>query len=191
MSAKTVFSRNVNPVFRKTILEPIQPVTQVQSQPDIYLQLAEFTKKIDHLFDLFSQGQFSQIVLLLTRDKYNSLAVELLNLAKTDPTYEQIRTTIAKSLEGLYQGVLQHILLINTQYELIKVSKKASILDDMCKLREYLEHMKETLCILPDSEVSIVTASVKPEYLQYIQLYGYPEGGVFEVDKLAGILNSS
>ena len=192
MSAKTVFSRNVNPVFRKTILEPIQPVTQaqVEPQPDIYKQLAEFTKKIDHLFDLFSQGQFSQIVLVLTRDKYNSLAVELLNLAKNDPTYEQIRTTIAKSLEGLYQGILQHILLINTQYELIKVSKKASILDDMCKLREYLEHMKETLCILPDSEVSIVTASVKPEYLQYIQLYGYPEGGVFEVDKLAGILTA-
>jgi hypothetical protein len=194
MSAKTVFSRNVNHVFRKTILEPIAQAiqqTQVEPQPDIYIQLAEFTKKIDHLFDLFSRGNFSQIVLVLTRDKYNSLAVELLHLAKNDPTYEQIRTTIAKSLEGLYQGVLQHILLINTQYELIKVSKKASILDDMCKLREYLEHMKETLCILPDSEVSIVTASVKPEYLQYIQLYGYPEGGVFEADKLAQILKSS
>ena len=193
MSAKTVFSRNVNPVFRKTILEKIVPVTQqtqIEPQPDIYKQLAEFTKKIDHLFYLFSQGQFSQIVVLLTRDKYNSLAVELLNLSKTDPTYEQIRTTIARALEGLYQGVLQYILLINTQYELIKVSKKASILDDMCKLREYLEHMKETLCILPDSDVSIVTASVKPEYLKYIQLHGYPEGGVFEVDKLAEILKT-
>lgn len=188
MSAKTVFSRNVNPVFKKTILNTI---TQELPQDDIYTKLALFTKKLDYLFLLFSQGQFSQVLVLLTRDKYNALAIELLHLANpNNPIYEQIRTTIARALEGLYQGILQYIVLINTEYKLIKASEKASILDDMCKLKEYLEHMKETLCILPDSEVSIVQASVKPEYLRYIQLYGYPEGGVFEVDKLAEILKS-
>ena len=129
-------------------------------------------------------------MLILTREKYNTLAEQLLALSKTNTVYEQIRKTIARALEGLYQGVLQHILLINTEYKLIIASEKASILDDMCKLREYLEHMKESLCILPDSEVSIVTAAVKPEYLKYIQLHGYPEGGVFEVDKLAEILKT-
>jgi hypothetical protein len=190
MSAKTVFSRNVNPVFKKTILDTIGSGGGF-GQDIIYKKLAEFTKKIDYLFRMFSQGQFSQIVILLTRDKYNELAVELLHLAKpSNKIYEQIRSTIAKSLEGLYQGVLQYILLINTEYELIKAKEKASILDDFCKLKEYLENMRESLCILPDREVSIVYASVKPEYLEYIKRYGYPEGGVFEMDKLGEIIKS-
>jgi hypothetical protein len=190
MSAKTIFSRNVNPVNIKTILEFGKMPQKQQIQPDIYIQLSEFTKQLDNLFDYFSKGKFDKIVHILTREKYNSLATQLLALSKTNPIYEQIRKTIARSLEGLYQGVLQHIVLINTEYKLIIASAKASILDDMCKLREYLEHMKETLCILPDSEVSIVTASVKPEYLKYIQKWGYPHGGVFEVDKLAEILKT-
>jgi len=190
MSAKTVFSRNVNPVFKKTILDTTGGSGGF-GQDVIYKKLAEFTKKIDYLFRLFSQGQFSQIVILLTRDKYNELAIELLHLAKpSNKIYEQIRSTIAKSLEGLYQGVLQYIILINTEYELIKAKEKASILDDFCKLKEYLENMRESLCILPDREVTIVSASVKPEYLEYIKRYGYPEGGVFEVDRLAEILKS-
>ena len=190
MSARTVFSRNVNPVNIKTILEKgTKPIAQ-EPQIDIYKELSDFTKQLDYLFLLFSKGQFSRITLILTREKYNSLALQLLSLSKTNPVYEQIRKTIARSLEGLYQGVLQYILLINTEYKLIIANEKASILDDPCKLREYLEHMKETLCIIPDSEVSVITASVKPEYLKYIEKYGYPEGGVFEVDKLAEILKS-
>ena len=188
MSAKTIFSRNVNPVNRKTILESAM-ITIVQTA-DIYKPLSDFTKKLDYLFLLFSKGQFKQIMLILTRDEYNSLASQLLDISNTDPIYEQIRTTIARALEGLYQGVLQYILLINTEYKLIIATEKASILDDMCKLREYLEHMKETLCILPDSEVSVVSAAVKPEYLKYIEHHGYPEGGVFEADKMAEILRS-
>jgi hypothetical protein len=188
MSAKTIFSRNVNPVNRKTILESAM-ITIVQTA-DIYKPLSDFTKKLDYLFLLFSKGQFKQIMLILTRDEYNSLASQLLDISNTDPVYEQIRTTIARALEGLYQGVLQYILLINTEYKLIIATEKASILDDMCKLREYLEHMKETLCILPDSEVSVVSAAVKPEYLKYIEHHGYPQGGVFEADKMAEILRT-
>jgi len=190
MSAKTTFSRNVNPVYKKTILEFGQVNKPVPVNEDIYIKLSEFTKKLNKLFDYFSTGDFSSITDILKREKYNELALELFNLSKTNPVYEQIRKTIAKALEGLYQGVLQHILLINTETKLIIANEKASILDDMCKLREYLEHMKETLCILPDREVSIVKASVKPEYLVYINMYGYPTGGVFEVDKLAEILKN-
>jgi hypothetical protein len=187
MSAKTVFSRNVNPVYKKTILDKQYGFVE----DDIYRKLAIYTIQLDCLFHLFSHGQFSQIVLLLTRDRYNQLALELFNLSRPNNViYEQIRSTIAKALEGLYQGVLQYILLINTQYALIKANNKASILDDVCKIKKYLEQMKESLSILPDREVSIVRATVKPEYLEYIRLYGYPEGGVFEVDKLAEILSS-
>ena len=55
MSAKTIFSRNVNPVYKKTILETAikTPIT-VQPSPDIYKPLSDFTKKLDYLFLLIS-----------------------------------------------------------------------------------------------------------------------------------------
>jgi hypothetical protein len=36
--------------------------------------------------------------------------------------------------------------------------------------------------------VRVIPATAKPEYLQYIKLYGYPAGGIFEMEKLAPIL---
>jgi len=31
-------------------------------------------------------------------------------------------------------------------------------------------------------------ATIRPEYIKYIQLYGLPEGGVFDTEKLADII---
>ena len=187
---KTVFTRNVGPVTIKTILN-----TNIVGRggvsyinDDLYKRLADFTILLNTLLVLFSEGKFSQVALILTNTEYASLATQLINLKQNDPVYEQLRFTIARSLEGLYQGVLQYIVLINTQYKLIKETERASILDDMKKLMEYLKKMKESLCILPDSEITVVKVSIKPEYAEYIKLYGYPEGGVFEIDKLAYIL---
>jgi hypothetical protein len=39
-------------------------------------------------------------------------------------------------------------------------------------------------------EVTVVKAQIKPEYLEYIKLYGYPSNGVFDMDKLGAILVS-
>jgi hypothetical protein len=45
--------------------------------------------------------------------------------------------------------------------------------------------------ILPDSKVTIITAEIKAEYAEYIQMYGFPDGAVFEMDKLANAITSA
>ena len=70
------------------------------------------------------------------------------------------------------------------------MSEKASILDDMVKLREYINSLKKNMSIFPNIEVTVVKAQIKPEYLEYIKLYGYPENSIFDMDKLGAILIS-
>ena len=39
-----------------------------------------------------------------------------------------------------------------------------------------------------DADITVIQASVKPEYAEYaeyIRRYGYPEGGVFEMEMLS------
>jgi hypothetical protein len=55
----------------------------------------------------------------------------------------------------------------------------------MNKLREYIKGLSGSLSLFPDMYVTSIAATLKPEIAIYIQLYGFPEGGVFETDKLA------
>ena len=70
-------------------------------------------------------------------------------------------------------------------------TEKASILDDKTKLQEYINHLLGARSILPDSKVTIITAEIKAEYAEYIQMYGFPDGAVFEMDKLANAITSA
>ena len=36
-----------------------------------------------------------------------------------------------------------------------------------------------------DADITVIQASVKPEYAEYIRRYGYPERGVFEMEMLS------
>jgi hypothetical protein len=39
--------------------------------------------------------------------------------------------------------------------------------------------------LFPETSIQVIAATVKPEYAQYIKRFGFPPGGVFEMDKLA------
>ena len=62
-------------------------------------------------------------------------------------------------------------------------------MDDMNKLREYIRGLSGSLSLFPDMYVTSIAATLKPEIAIYIQLYGFPDGGVFEADKLAFALS--
>ena len=68
------------------------------------------------------------------------------------------------------------------------MTEKASILDDIEKLKEYINSLKKNMSLFPDIDITIVQAHIKSEYAEYIKLYGYPVGGVFDMDKLGEIL---
>ena len=58
----------------------------------------------------------------------------------------------------------------------------------MQKLRDYVNNLKKNVSIFPEMNVTIIRAEIKPEYAEYIKLYGYPQGGIFDMDRLADIL---
>jgi hypothetical protein len=159
-----------------------------------YTKLSNIITAINTLLIKFSQGQFDLVTGVLTQNLYKNLALQLHAIkqnSKLYPEYENIRISTTRALAGLYQGIQQYIVLKNTEANLTAITEKASILDDKTKLQEYINHLLGARSILPDSKVTIITAEIKPEYVEYIQMYGFPEGAVFEMDKLANAITSA
>jgi len=153
-----------------------------------YSELAKVVKTINELMYQFSLGNFDYVVANFTQIAYYNLSQELFKLkedANTYPDYETMRTNVARGLEGLYKSVLLYKEYTSTLLQLETQTQKASILDDMNKLREYIKGLSGSLSLFPDMYVTSIAATLKPEIAIYIQLYGFPEGGVFETDKLA------
>ena len=159
-----------------------------------YAKLSNIITAINTLLVEFAQGKFDLVTGVLTNDLYNSLALQLSSIkqnGKLYPDYENIRISTTRALSGLYQGIQQYILLQNTSASLTIFKQKASILDDKTKLQDYINSLLGSRCIFPDSKVTIISAEIKPEYVEYIQMFGFPEGAVFDMDKLATAITSA
>lgn len=77
--------------------------------------------------------------------------------------------------------------LINTN---VSLENYKNILTDVDKLKEYIEQNYKNLTMsLINVDLNLNTQlAIKPEYLIYIQLYGIPENGIFESNKLYTII---
>ena len=105
--------------------------------------------------------------------------------------YKLLQSSLMYSLQGLQRAYVQYILLESTtkMYEI--ASDRAAILDNMDRLREFINQLntRSNSSIFGDYTISTsVSAVIMPEYLIYIQLYGYPQDGVFDVLKLSQII---
>lgn len=193
MSIKTLFNNNINPTEKNLFInnEPTTSTTNIviNIDEDIYKTLATYSETIQNLLLQFSLGNFKQVSNILNRKYYQYLSVKLANITYIDyPIYEQLRQSIKKSLQGLYKAIEQYNVLANTKEILKTTQERASILDDMQKLRDYVNNLKKNVSIFPEMNVTIIRAEIKPEYAEYIKLYGYPQGGIFDMDRLADIL---
>ena len=156
-----------------------------------YAMLSRYSNLINNILKEFSLGHFELISTLLSRNLHNKLALDLLLLAQNPndyPEYEIIRYTAVYALEGLYQSIYQYATLKDTQKKLESARERASILDDLKKLQEYINTLKGANNLFPDVTVSVMKAEIKPEYAVYIKQYGYPASGIFDASKLASIL---
>jgi hypothetical protein len=193
MSIKTLFNNNINPTEKNLFInsEPTTTTTNIviNIDEDIYKTLATYSETVQNLLLQFSLGNFKQVSTILNRKYYQYLSVKLANITYIDyPIYEQLRQSIKKSLQGLYKAIEQYNVLANTKEILKTIQERASILDDMQKLRDYVNNLKKNVSIFPEMNVTIIRAEIKPEYAEYIKLYGYPQGGIFDMDRLADIL---
>lgn len=158
---------------------------------DMYKKLSAYVYAIQKLLDLFASGHLFEVAAILTESVFNSMSYEINQLAVDPvqfPDFENIRLAQVKTLQGLYQGVKQYAELVNTQIALTSAEECCIILRDPVKLKDYIDTMNANRRVFPDSNVTVPKATLKPQYAEYIKLYGYPEGGNFDPDKMAPIL---
>jgi len=158
---------------------------------DDYAILSHTIKQINELFIDFAAGNFKKVADILTVQKYAELSLTLHSLYIDSPyydDYENIRKTFMKTLEGLMKGVYQYLDIVNLNNKLISANDKLSILKDVERLKELinaLNNSNKMNNLFTNSNISILSATLKPEYQEYISLYGFPENCIFDKDKLA------
>jgi hypothetical protein len=179
-----VFSRNVN-------LRLGNSDTSDKILVGMYARLAGIIEMINTLMKEYSKGNFYTVSNILTQELYNKMSLKLSDLAVPSnkyPEFEIVRGSCTSSLSGLYQSVIQYSEFVDIQTQLEICKEHESILHDRVKLQEWINKLNQNKRIFPDSKVQATKATIKPEYAEYIKHFGFPEGAVFEPDKLAFVL---
>ncbi|NDC83571.1 hypothetical protein EB093_07935 [bacterium] len=180
----TVFSKNVSLLL-------LNGDSKYQILVGMYYKLSGVVQTINALLKEYSKGNFYAVANILTKQAYNKLSINLASMAAEAnkfPEYEIIRGSATSSLAGLYQCVLQYSELVDVRAQLELCREQEEILHDPKKLSEYIEKLNQRRLIFPDSHVQVIPATLKPQYAAYVKQYGFPEGAVFDPDKLAFIL---
>lgn len=108
--------------------------------------------------------------------------------------YEKFRINIVRSLEALMKAI-QINNDVNTYKKLLEsYSDAIKAYNDIKALTDRYNHLKElqksAMSSFLNVNVIMPLLQLKPEYAEYIKKYGYPEGGIFESDKIAEILKT-
>jgi len=157
------------------------------------LVISDCVTTIIGYYSNFALGNFEEVRENLTIETFEALSKQLFlfksSLADTSD-YEIVRNIIVKSFEALMQMINQFISCEELEVRLEAVSKKAAILDDVQALEDYIKKLVESanVKVLPEVTFTAPLFSIKPEIQMYIDLYGFPEGGVFDVDKLGALI---
>jgi hypothetical protein len=88
---------------------------------------------------------------------------------------------------------MQNRTLLETALQLTTANEQVAILLDPVKLKQYIDDYNAAARmrrIFPDTEITIQMAGLKPQYAEYVRLYGFPAGAVFDPDKLGPIMKN-
>ena len=123
----------------------------------------------------YSLGLVDELQLTFTYNVYQKLVTDIFN--ETFPLSENftyLRAIVTDSIEGLYQTTLR-----NVHYK-SEITKLNHIIEQLRNDKGgEIFNVKTTLGMI---------AEIRPEITRYIQQYGFPQGGVFDTDKLGEIL---
>lgn len=183
----TVFAKNVN--SEGGLVASASAVDQ--SILNMYKKLAGVVQSINVLMTEYSIGNFYAVSNILTQEAYKKYSISLATLAQNStqyPEYESIRLSSTSALAGLYQSIIQYSNYVNLEAQLQLTQQRESILYDPVLLSDFIKKMHQNRQLFPESFVQAQMATLKPEYAAYIAQYGFPEGGVFDPDRLAYIL---
>jgi len=166
-------------------------LSQINIENYRWNKLMEIIKKIHYLLSLYASSNFIDLGNILNFDYYNEISVMLYDIRLDPniyPTYESVRITISKSFEELYQSYAMYGNLLNDKAKITQLQAKVSILDNLDKLKEYIIDMQKSGNLINNVNITAPLALVKPEYAEYIILYGLPPNLIFDTDKLSQII---
>jgi hypothetical protein len=137
----------------------------------------------------YSSGAFSLIKTQLNQTLYNNYSLGLYTARKPlNATYEKVRKFINTNLEGLLQSINLHNTNTTVTSERDAYKIIADKFNDPNELLAQLNMLRSSVSLFPDQH--IIPVQIKPEYLIYIQTYGYPENGIWDPDLLGAIIAS-
>lgn len=185
---------------KANILSKRSQLSLTSEEKDILSQLQSVAgRRLDSLMQIFIDDQFNSTNdnLSITTGSLNTKYIETLALLvrqvpdNDNDILKDIKESNLKLLE-LFQKL---VLLIQT-YNAVNASRKelevqAAILDDPDALSEYInKHYKNVSILNIDENVNLSESfDLKPEYRLYIERFGYPVGGVFDLDRLSRIIS--
>lgn len=151
--------------------------------------------------DLYTDGSFNELTNVFTEKKsrtiaetnrdvyyYNGTIDNLIDF-KYDPTvFKQYKKTIYSILTGFSLAVKQNKELIGTTTENEKNKKLLASKEDLI---QYIQTQLNDTMMMNSFSVSQsynVNATLKPWYMKYFEIYGPPNDGVFNVEKMANVV---
>ena len=180
----------------------------VEAVRDFYRFQLLYTKVINTLNVLlgyYAIGDFNNLNILLTEAKKNVLLTNITNNSNYysdaitnlegfmyDSTiFDLYKKETINTLNGLTASIEQYQYNIELYTKNAELEKKVLILDsNYLVILEYIK--KRQLDLIPFTAVEMfqIDLELKPWYTQYLQQYGPPTNGVFDLTLLAGIVDT-
>jgi len=155
------------------------------------LMSSSVVSDINEISKNYASGAFNIIKTQLNQTSYNNYSLGLYTARKPlNATYEKVRKFINTNLEGLLQSINLHNTntTVTTERDAYKII--ADKFNDPNELLAQLNMLRGSMSLFPDQHITVIPVQIKPEYLIYIQTYGYPENGIWDPDLLGAILMS-
>jgi hypothetical protein len=155
------------------------------------LMTSSVVTDISEISKNYASGAFDLIKTQLNQTLYNNYSLGLYTARKPlNATYEKVRKFINTNLEGLLQSI--NLQNTNTSVTAEKDAYKiiADKFNDPNELLAQLNMLRGSMSLFPEQHITVIPVQIKPEYLIYIQTYGYPENGIWDPDLLGAILAS-
>jgi hypothetical protein len=154
-----------------------------------------FTRNLQDVLDDFKVGAFNEMSADAAINVMDKAAILITKETRNRSTSYNKARTLGKIFQELVSGWKQTVQLNNAMADALinsgilegKLDEQNTILNDRDLLVEYLHQRSQQYAILPQLQVSSISAALKPEYNIYIRIWGYPPNGVWDVEKLSNI----
>ena len=171
----------------KTIYPKINP------ELDSYENMGSLITIINNVIIDYVNGNFSKVIQFVQSGQSINIATNLNNIISQSYSYPDIQNT-AKYNINILNAIEQDV----NQYRKLQIAKEETSIykQDSITLRTpsllniFIANQEKQITGLPNMSVTVVAPSIKKEYIIYINKYGMPPNGLFDVGLLADIIQS-